>query len=111
ATYPVEYFAASLPNANPECSWRLYRALGAQAGIGQMVRSNRPEVLVDGLIHSSRERYVWLVSSSELPIYAHVRLTGARCLEDQESSERLATFAELEPYGVRVFRLTTGAST
>src|SRR5262249_45099170 len=27
ATYPVQYFAASLPNANPESSWRLYSAL------------------------------------------------------------------------------------
>src|SRR5262249_1571000 len=112
ATYPVEYFAASLPNVNPECSWRLYRALGAQAGIEQMVRSNRPEVLVDGLIHSSGERYVWLGSSSERPISAPVRLRGGGCLEDLESSERrLDTFAELEPYGVRVFRLITGAST
>lgn len=110
ATYPVEYFAASLPNANPESSWRLYRALGAQAGIEQMVRSDRPEVLVDGLVHSGGARYVWLVSSSELPISAPVRLRGGGCLEDLESGERLDTFAELEPYGVRVFRLITGAS-
>ena len=111
ATYPVEYFAASLPNANPESSWRLYRALGAQAGIEQMVRSDRPEVLVDGLVHSSGARYVWLVSGSERPLSAPVRLRGGACLEDLENGERLDTSAELAPYGVRVFRLVTGAST
>jgi hypothetical protein len=112
ATNLAEYFAASLlPNANPESSWRLYRALGAQAGIEQMVRSDRPEVLVDGLVHSGGARYVWLVSSSELPISAPVRLRSGGCLEDLESGERLDTFAELEPYGVRVFRLITGTST
>ena len=42
-TYPLEYLAASRPNANPEPTWRLYSALASVAGVARPVRvEDRP---------------------------------------------------------------------
>lgn len=49
--------------------------------------TTEPEVLVESLVHSSGARCVWLVSGSERPLSAPVRLRGGGCLEDLESGE------------------------
>jgi endo-1,4-beta-mannosidase len=104
ATYPVEYFAASLPNANPEATWRLYRALAARAGVERQVWSDRPEVLVDRLVHRGGASYVWVVSGSDRPLASTVGVRDGGLLEDIESGERLDAEVGLPPYGVRVLR-------
>ena len=110
ATYPVEHFAASLPNANPEASWRLYRALGVRAGVEAAVRSDRPEVLVDRLLHRDGACYVWVVSTSDRPLAAPLELCGDGWLEDVESGERVGAEVQLPPYGVRVLQWVSGGS-
>jgi endo-1,4-beta-mannosidase len=107
ATYPVEYFAASLPNANPESTWRLYRALAEHAGVEPPVRSDRPEVLVDSLVREDGERFVWVVSGAGRSLPAELRVAGGARLEDVESGERIDSRVDLPAYGVRVLRVVT----
>jgi hypothetical protein len=110
ATYPIEHFAASLPNANPEATWRLYRALGKLAGIEPPVRSDRPDVLVDSLVHEDGDRFVWVVSGAAEAVSATVHVAGGGGLEDVESGERVDAAVELPAYGVRVLRLVAGSN-
>jgi len=105
ATYPVEHFAARLPNANPEPTWRLYRALAAEAGVSWEVRVDRPEVLVDRLVHRDGASYVWMVNGSDRSLSAAVTSRDGCRLEDVETGERPAADVELPPYGVRILRL------
>jgi endo-1,4-beta-mannosidase len=105
STYPIEYFATSRANANPEPSQRLYRALGARAGVAWTVRSCWPNVLVDTLVDAGGTRFAWLVSESEEPVRVEIETAGDIRLEDVETGERLGAEVELPPYGVRVCRL------
>jgi endo-1,4-beta-mannosidase len=107
ATYPVEHFAASLPNANPEATWRLYRALGLRAGVERPVASDVPEVLVDRLLHRDGACYVWAVNTGDDARKARLELGGDGWLRDVESGERAGAEVELPPYGVRVFQWVT----
>ena len=66
-TYPVEHFAAARPNANPEATWRLYRALGVRACVRRAVGSSLPEVLVDRLLHRDGSCHLWAVTTGESP--------------------------------------------
>jgi endo-1,4-beta-mannosidase len=105
STYPIEYFAASRPNVNPEHSQRLYRALAARAGLGWTVRSRRPDVLVDTIADERGRLLAWLVSQSEGPVCARVDVAPGLQLQDVETGECLDGEVELPPYGVRVCRL------
>ena len=109
ATYPVEHFAAALPNANPEATWRLYRALAVRAGAERAVASDAPEVLVDRLLHRDGACYVWAVNTGDGPRSCRIELCGGGWLEDVESGERVdaEARAELPAYGVRVFQWVT----
>src|SRR5262249_61117263 len=67
ATYPVEHFAAALPNANPEATWRLYRALAVRAGAGRAAASDAPAVLVDRLLPRGGACCEWAVNTDACP--------------------------------------------
>ena len=105
--YPIEHFAAALPNANPEATWLLYRALAVQAGAERTVASDAPEVLVDRLLHRDGACYVWAVNTGDGPRSCRIELCGGGWLEDVESGERVDADAELPAYGVRVFQWVT----
>jgi hypothetical protein len=107
ATYPVEHFAAARPDANPEATWRLYRALAVRAGVQRAAGSNLPEVLVDRLLHRDGASYVWAVNTGESPRSPHIELCGGGWLRDVETGERADAEVPLPPYGVRVFQWVT----
>lgn len=48
-TYPLEHMAAAGSRVNPEDTWRLYRALAAEAGVSRPVTVDDPRVMVDRL--------------------------------------------------------------
>ncbi|WP_412541212.1 cellulase family glycosylhydrolase [Longispora sp. K20-0274] len=62
STIPVEAFAAYRPNANPDPTWRLYRALAVLAGVTVEVSVDDPRIMVDTIEHESGARYAWLVN-------------------------------------------------
>ena len=105
AAYPIEYFAASRPNANPEPAERLYRALAERAGLTWHVRSRRPDVLVDTLIDAGGRRLAWLLSQCLEPVRAEIETAGGAELEDVETGERFCGAVDLPACGVRVCRL------
>jgi hypothetical protein len=107
ATYPVEHFAAALPNANPEATWRLYRALAIRAGVERAVTSDLPEVLVDRLVHRDGSCYVWAINTGDGPRSPRIEVCGGGWLQDVESGERVEAEVGLPPYGVRVFHWVT----
>ena len=107
ATYPIEHFASALRDANPEATWRLYRALAAHAGVETPARSDLPEVLVDRLLHRSGACYVWAINTAGEERSPEIALCGDGRLEDVETGERVEAGVVLAPYGVRVFRRVT----
>jgi hypothetical protein len=59
-TYPLEYMAASRPQANPEQTWRLYSALATAAQVVRPVRVEDPRVVVGGLRVGPKEAFLAL---------------------------------------------------
>jgi endo-1,4-beta-mannosidase len=79
--YPLEYMAASRPQANPEQTWRLYSALATAAQVVRPVRVEDPRVVVGGLRVGRKEAFLALnVSPDEvrakLLAPAHTLLAG-----------------------------------
>lgn len=102
ATYPFEYMAAITPDANPEPTWRLYRALAAEAGVRPPVRFDIPLLNAATMRHRDGRVLVWCVSQSPDPVTATpVVLAGV--LRDLDGD----TVAEvtLPPYEVLVLEL------
>jgi beta-glucosidase len=99
-TYPLEYLASARARVNPEDTWRLYRALGAHAGIRPPVTVEDPRVLVDGLVHDDGRRFVWFVSECAEPLTFAPQLRDGGTLVELAGGE--VSKVELEPYGVRV---------
>jgi endo-1,4-beta-mannosidase len=108
STYPLEYFAATLPDANPDDSYRLYLALAAHAQIAPIVSVDSPSVLVDALIHEDGTRFVWLISASEQTLAVTPTIAGESKLAELDTDQIAPQTIELEPFGVRVYRLTSG---
>jgi hypothetical protein len=106
ATYPVEFFGSVTPDAHRDDQvHRLYRALALRAGVRPLVTVDDPRVHVDGLVHASGQRYVWLVNVSGDTVTTHaepgdaaVRLTDA--LDGRDLTEQI----RLEPFGAVVAR-------
>ncbi len=72
STIPIEHFAARRRGANPEDTWRLYRALGRLAGIDSPVRVEDPRVLVDAMEHADGRTFHILVSEHPEAVEADV---------------------------------------
>ncbi|MEV6526088.1 cellulase family glycosylhydrolase [Longispora sp. NPDC051575] len=102
STIPVEAFAAYRPNANPDPTWRLYRALAAVAGVTVEVSVDDPRVLVDTIEHSSGARYAWLVNPGRESVTARFRGTVSSVTL---SGEPIGGEVTLPSCGVGVVRL------
>ncbi|HEY0247780.1 MAG TPA: cellulase family glycosylhydrolase [Gryllotalpicola sp.] len=99
-TYPVEWFAASRPEVNPEETWRLYDALATAAGTARPLRVHDPRVLAATLRHEDGREYAWLVSQSA---------EGVTVTPERADGTALDAI-ELAPYGVTVFAYEPAAT-
>lgn len=99
ATIPIEYFAAVLPESNPEPTWRIYQALADLASIDRPVRVDDPRVMCSELQHEDGRRFVWLVSQSPSPLTVGPIVDSGRLLT---RSGETAGVVELQPYGVEI---------
>lgn len=104
-TYPVEHFAAATPGVNPEDTYRLYRALAAEAGVRTAVTVRDPQVHVETLDHPDGRRFVWVLSQHDDAVVADVETSTE--LVDAVTGERVPAGARVpvEPFGVRVLRV------
>jgi endo-1,4-beta-mannosidase len=110
STYPLEQLAAAQGRVNPEATWRLYRALAAEAGAVPPVTVPDPQVLVDGLVHEDGTRFVWLVSESADDVKARPRIAEGEDVTDGTvlstlDGDPVGEVVALPPYGVAVLRL------
>ncbi|HET7388683.1 MAG TPA: cellulase family glycosylhydrolase [Nocardioidaceae bacterium] len=109
-TYPLEHLGAARPHANPEPTWRIYRALAVASRATGPVSVDEPDVLVDGMVRDDGTAFVWLVSESDDKRQVRPRVAdggGLRTLE----GEPLGAEITLPPYGVAVLRLEKSAKT
>jgi hypothetical protein len=104
STYPLEHLAAAQGRVNPEATWRVYRALAAEAGAAPPVTVPGPQVLVDSLVHEDGTRFVWLVSESADEVEARPRTSDGSTLHTLDG-EPVGDTVALPPYGVAVLRL------
>ncbi|MGH9068776.1 MAG: beta-mannosidase [Acidimicrobiales bacterium] len=108
SAYPLEYFAASRPGANPEDTWRLYRALAAEAGALPSPNVADPRVMVDGLVDEGGRRLVWLVNLAGEEVTAEVvglgsaEVAGPGWVEVLLGEPPQAGKITLPPFGVTV---------
>ncbi len=102
ATYPLEYMAAITPHANPEGTWRLYRALAAQASVEPAVSFDTPLVSAALMRHEDGRVFVWCVSQSDAEIKA-APVVREGSLRNADGSP--VSVVELPPYGVSVLEL------
>jgi beta-glucosidase len=100
STVPVEAFAAYRPNANPDDSWRLYRALAAAAGVAPAATVDDPRVHVDRLVEPGS---VWLVNISRGEVKAPIQLAAPA--HDLRTGEALGDTVQLGPFEVVVARM------
>jgi endo-1,4-beta-mannosidase len=100
-TYPIEAMAAGNSEVNPEQTWRLYRALAAEAGVSAHVRVDEARVLVDCLDRDDGTRFVWLISQSLSPLTVTPRTRTGSPLHDLHTGAEVST-VELSAFGVVV---------
>ncbi len=106
STYPVEYFAASRARANPETTYRVYRALAVRAGAEPRCSVQLPDVLVDSLVRADGTEFVWFISESPEILWVTPLVPDGYGLSALETGSVLTGPVELPPYGVRVYRLS-----
>lgn len=99
STIPVEHFAARRRAANPEDTWKLYRALARQAGIASPLGIDDPRLFVDTLVRDDGARFHALVS--EHPEPARVTPAGDVLLTTLDG-EPVDGSVEMAPYGAVV---------
>ncbi|MDN6623485.1 MAG: cellulase family glycosylhydrolase [Acidipropionibacterium jensenii] len=99
STLPLEHFAARRRDANPEDTWRLYRALGLIAGIESPVQVEDPRVLIDAMEHDDGRIFHILVS--ERPEATEARVHSREPLSTLDG-EPVTGPVHLDPYGVAV---------
>ncbi|GMA94693.1 hypothetical protein GCM10025881_15170 [Pseudolysinimonas kribbensis] len=99
ATVPLEYFAAVLPEANPEPTWRVYDGLADLAAVPRPIRVDDPRVMCAEMVHDDGSRYAWFVSQSPEPLDIQPRLESGT-LRDLDGAD-VATL-HLKPYDVAV---------
>lgn len=100
-TYPIEHFASRRAAANPDDSWRLYEALAQLAGATPEVGVDRPDVLVDHLVHDDGSQYWFLMSESPEPLDCAVHCPPQTTTLSGEPVHD----AHFTPYGVQILRV------
>ncbi len=101
ATVPLEYFAAMLPESNPEPTWRIYDGLADLAGVPRPIRVDDPRVMCAEMVHEDGRRFAWFVSQAAEPLDV-VPLYTSGSLRDLEGAE--VTTVQLKPYDVAVLQ-------
>lgn len=101
STYPVEYFAARTPDANPSDIWRMYSALAHIADVSPRTVTNTPRAIVGEMLHDGGTEYVWVISQLDEASVVSVHTAGGRLTD--LAGQKVAQVA-LEPYGVAVLR-------
>ncbi|HLI08774.1 MAG TPA: cellulase family glycosylhydrolase [Ktedonobacteraceae bacterium] len=104
-TYPLEYFAASRPNANPDHTYQLYRALTKLAKVELPVSVDNPLVLADSLVADDGTRFAWFISESDQPLSVTPHLRSGKELVDVITGEHAEWTIKLAPFGVKVYRV------
>lgn len=96
-TLPLEYFAASRPQANPDPTWRIYRALADVAGLPRETAGDDPRLMVDHLSHDDGRTFQWVVNASDESVTYHPNPELTTLQGDPVADHRT-----LAPYGVDV---------
>ncbi len=105
-TYPLEYFAATRPHANPdEGTIALYSALAQEAAATPPVGIHAPDVWCDRLVRDDGTVFLWIVSERETTAVVTLETAEGTELLHLTTSEPLLQPLELPPYGVAVLRL------
>jgi hypothetical protein len=104
-TYPLEYFAASRPNANPDHTYQLYRAMTRLTNIELLVTVDNSRVLVDSLISNDGTRFAWFISEFDSPLSVTPHVSGGKALADLLTGETAQEAIELPAFGVKVYRV------
>ncbi len=108
STYPIEYFAAVRPRANPDdAAVEFYRALETIAGVTLPVRVRENDIWCDRIIRDDGTTFLWLVSERAAPAAASLQAEGAIQLRDLFTGEVVQHPIDLPPYGVAVYQLET----
>jgi len=106
STYPVEHLAARRPAANPEDTWRLYRALAAEAGALPAVSVPQADVWTDALERDDGARFQWFVNATTAAAQVRPELpTGAALTRIDGTPTGTLSLAPLD---VAVCRLSAG---
>ncbi|MCS7246246.1 MAG: cellulase family glycosylhydrolase [Thermomicrobium sp.] len=109
ATYPIEYFAAMRPRANPdEATIMLYRALARVAGAEPPFRVRASDVWCDRLVRDDGTEFLWLVSERSEATSVDLEATSPCELSDVATGAVVTPPIEVPPYGVHVYRLGDG---
>lgn len=103
-TYPIEYFGSARPNAFPEDTWRLYRALANAAGIEPALRVDSGDVIADQLVHADGRRFGWLLNVTPDPQTVRPEAADGSGFVDALDGSTVDKEVELPPFGVRVLR-------
>ncbi len=104
-TYPLEYFAASRPNANPDDTCQLYQALIRLANVELPVTVDNPRVLVDSLVADDGTRFVWFISEADQPLTVTPNRSDATGFVDVVTGEDAQGTIALPAFGVKVYRV------
>ena len=104
-TYPLEYFAASRPRANPDHTYQLYRALTRLANVELPVSVDTPRVLVDSLISTDGTRFAWFISEADHPLSVTPQVSGGTALIDVLTGQTEQEAIEIPAFGVKVCRV------
>jgi hypothetical protein len=104
-TYPVEHMAALTPRVNPDDTVTLYDALARHAGVRRAVTATDPHVACDTLIRDDGTLFAVLASHSPEPLTVKPVLQGDASLVALDGEEA-AEGVTLNPFGIKVFRVT-----
>lgn len=105
-TYPLEYFAATRPHANPdEGTIALYSALARETRAAPPVSIRAPDIWCDRLVRDDGTAFLWIVSERDTTAVVTLETADGTELLHLTTGERIAQPLELPPYGVAVLRL------
>lgn len=99
STVPLEHFASRQRDANPEETWRLYRALANAAGIENPLGIDDPLVLADSLVRDDGVRFHILVSEHPERVLVEPVCSGPLTTLNGQA---VAPQVEIGPYGAVV---------
>ncbi|MFN3336545.1 MAG: beta-mannosidase, partial [Thermomicrobium sp.] len=105
-TYPLEYFAAARPHANPdEGTIVLYSALAREACAAPPVSIRALDIWCDRLVRDDGTVFLWIISERDTTAVVNLEVPEGTELLHLTTGEPITQPPELPPYGVAVLRL------